>query len=86
MIGYHYGAENHGELKNIFKKSLFLNLVAGLIMMALSVVLAQPLSSIFVGYDADLLAFTTNAMHIFSFAFIFSGLNIFTSSFFTSLS
>ena len=85
MIGYHYGAENHGELKNIFKKSLFLNLVAGLIMMALSVVLAQPLSSIFVGYDAELLSFTTNAMRIFSFAFIFSGINIFTSSFFTAL-
>ena len=85
MIGYHYGAENHGELKNIFKKSLFLNVVAGLIMMALSVVLAQPLSSIFVGYDAELLSFTTNAMRIFSFAFIFSGINIFTSSFFTAL-
>ena len=85
MIGYHYGAENHKELKNILKKSLILNVMAGFLMTLFSILLAQPLSSIFVGYDAELLTFTTNAMRIFSFAFIFSGLNIFTSSFFTAL-
>lgn len=85
MIGYHYGAENHKELKNILKKSLILNVMTGFLMTLFSILLAQPLSSIFVGYDAELLTFTTNAMRIFSFAFIFSGLNIFTSSFFTAL-
>ena len=85
IIGYHYGAENHKELKNLLKKSLLLNAGVGLIMTLFSVVLAQPLSSIFVGYDAELLRFTTEAMRIFSLSFIFSGINIFTSSFFTAL-
>ena len=85
IIGYHYGAENHRELKNLLRKSLLLNVTAGVIMMLISILLARPLSSIFVGYDAELLSFTTNAMFIFSFAFIFSGINIFTSSFFTAL-
>lgn len=85
IIGYHYGAENHKELKNLLKKSLLLNAGVGLIMTLFSVVLAQPMSSIFVGYDAELLPFTTEAMRIFSLSFIFSGINIFTSSFFTAL-
>jgi len=85
IIGYHYGAENHSEVKNILKKSLFLNVSAGIIMTLFSVLFSQPLSSIFVGYDTELLAFTTEAMRIFSLSFVFSGLNIFTSSFFTAL-
>ena len=85
IIGYHYGAENYRELKNILKKSLLLNIGAGILMTLFSILLAQPLSSIFVGYDADLLSFTVQAMRIFSLSFIFSGINIFTSSFFTAL-
>ena len=85
IVGYHYGAENYRELKNILKKSLLLNIGAGILMTLFSILLAQPLSSIFVGYDADLLSFTVQAMRIFSLSFIFSGINIFTSSFFTAL-
>lgn len=85
IIGYHYGAENYRELKNLLKKSLLLNIGAGILMTLFSILLAQPLSSIFVGYDADLLNFTVQAMRIFSLSFIFSGINIFTSSFFTAL-
>lgn len=85
IIGYHYGAENHRELKNLLKKSLLLSIGTGVLMTLFSVLLAQPLSSIFVGYDAELLSFTVHAMRIFSLSFIFSGINIFTSSFFTAL-
>lgn len=85
IIGYHYGAENYRELKNLLKKSLLLNVGTGILMTLFSILLAQPLSSIFVGYDVDLLSFTVQAMRIFSLSFIFSGINIFTSSFFTAL-
>ena len=46
---------------------------------------ARLLCSIFVGYNPALLDFSAQAMRIFSVGFIFMGLNIFTSSFFTAL-
>lgn len=85
IIGYNYGAKNHDELKNVFKKSMILNFGTGIIMTTLSVVFARLLCSIFVGYNPALLDFSAQAMRIFSIGFIFMGLNIFTSSFFTAL-
>lgn len=85
IIGYNYGAQNHDELKNVFKKSMILNFATGIVMTTLSVVFARLLCSIFVGYNPALLDFSAQAMRIFSIGFIFMGLNIFTSSFFTAL-
>lgn len=85
IIGYNYGAKNHDELKNVFKKSMILNFGTGIIMTTLSVAFARLLCSIFVGYNPALLDFSAQAMRIFSIGFIFMGLNIFTSSFFTAL-
>ena len=51
----------------------------------MSASLARVLASIFVGYDQNLLDMTTTAMRIYSISFIFMGVNIFTSSFFTAL-
>ena len=85
IIGYNYGAQNHDELKNVFKKSMILNFATGIVMTTLSVVFAKLLCSIFVGYNPALLDFSAQAMRIFSIGFIFMGLNIFTSSFFTAL-
>ena len=53
--------------------------------MLLAQVLASTLAKIFVGYDAELFELTKRAFRIFSFAFVLSGLNIFSSSFFTAL-
>lgn len=85
IVGYNYGSKNHEELKNIKKKSLFLTATFGVVMTLISMTLAKPLSSIFVSYDKELLDMTTGAMRIYSISFIFMGVNIFTSSFFTAL-
>lgn len=85
IISYHYGAKNHFELKNLFKKSLLLVFGTGLIITLSSQILATPLSSIFVGYDKELLNMTANGMRIFCISFLVMGINIFGSSFFTSL-
>ena len=85
IIGYHYGAANYDELKSMLRKSMTIMGVGGVIMMILAQVLASPLANIFVGYDAELYDMTCHAFKIFSFAFIFAGVNIFASSFFTAL-
>ena len=85
IIGYHYGAGNHEELNNILKKSLVLIGMASIGMLILSEALARPLSLLFVGYDQALFDMTLKGFVVFSFSFVFSGLPIFGSSFFTAL-
>lgn len=85
IISYHYGAENYRELKSLLKKSLVLIAITSVFMLALSETLAWPLSSIFVGYDAELMQLTLRGFRIYSFTFLFAGFAIYGSSFFTAL-
>lgn len=85
VIGYHYGAGNHGELKGLLKRSLVLIGIFSVGMLVLAEGLARPLSLIFVGYDRELLGLTLKGFLIYSFSFLFAGIAIFGSSFFTAL-
>lgn len=85
IISYHYGADNHPELKSLLRKSIFLMIATGFGMLLIAELLARPLSMIFVGYDPGLLAMTVHALRISSLSFFIVGLNIFASSFFTAL-
>lgn len=85
VVGYNDGSKNERELKGLFKKSLVMIGVLGIAMIAVGVLLASPLSKIFVGYDEDLLALTVYGFKIFSLSFAFMGFAIFSSGFFTAL-
>lgn len=85
VIGFHYGAENRDELKSLRKKSTALIIAFSVMMLVFGELLARPLSEIFVGYDASLLEITVRGFSIFSLSFLFSGIAIFGSSFFTAL-
>mgnify|MGYP000865525017 CR=1 FL=1 len=85
IIGYHYGAENHSELKGLLRKSLGIISVFSVFMLLLAFVLATPLAKMFVGYDPQLLELTKHGFTIFSFSFLFAGFAIFSSGFFTAL-
>ena len=85
IISYNYGANNTTELKNVLRKSFVIISVCSVAMLLSGFLLAEPLADIFVSYDADLKAMTLNAFRIFSFSFLFAGIAIFGSSFFTAL-
>ena len=85
VIGYHYGAENHNELKSLLKKSLIIIGIFSVVMLIAAESLAKPLAIIFVGYDSELLNLTLHSFVIFSFSFLFAGIAIYGSSFFTAL-
>lgn len=85
VIGYHYGAQNNSELKNLLKKSMIITGVTGVVMMIAAQLLAYPLAKIFVGYDLELFEMTCRAFKLFSYAFVLAGMNIFISSLFTAL-
>ena len=85
VVGYHYGAQNRDELKSLLRKSAVLIGGFSAAMFLAGETLCRPLSGIFVGYDEELLDMTVHAFAIFSFSFLFSGVSVYGSSFFTAL-
>lgn len=85
VISYHYGADNHSELKSLFRKSLFLVGIWSVMMVVSGIVLSAPLSKVFVGYDAALFEMTKHGFKLYALSFLVCGFNIFGSAFFTAL-
>ena len=85
IIGFNHGADNQTELKNIFRKSLVVMGAFAGTMLTAALLLAEPLSRIFVGYDAELMEMTIRGFKIYSLSFLLCGFNIFGSSLFTAL-
>lgn len=86
VISYHFGAQNTDELKSLLRKSVVWIGLFAAVMCFTGEVMGRPLSSIYVGYDPELLDMTAHAFAVFSVSFLFSGYAIFSSSFFTALS
>lgn len=85
VIGYHHGAQNHGELHGLLRKSLVMVGSFGIGMVLAAEALASPLAQLFVGYDPALMELTVYGFRIFSLSFVFMGFAIFGSGFFTAL-
>lgn len=85
IIGYNYGAGNHSELKNLLKRSLWIIGICSVAMVFAAEILARPLATMYVGYDIELFELTLRGFKIYSLAFLFAGMAIFGSSFFTAL-
>lgn len=85
VISYHYGAQNLEELKSLKKKCMTVISGVAVMMFALSLALAKPLATVFVGYDKELFDLTVHAFYIYALSFLFFGFTIFASSFFTAL-
>lgn len=85
LIGYNYGSGNHEELKNLLKRSLWIIGISSVVMVVGAKLLARPLAAMYVGYDMELFELTLRGFTIYSLSFLFSGMAIFGSSFFTAL-
>ena len=85
VISYHYGARNHGELKNLRRRSLTIIALTSAAMFALSEVLAHPFSALFLSGSPKLLPGAVHAFRIVSVAYLFTGMAVFGSAFFTAL-
>lgn len=85
IVSYHYGAGNHQELKNLFRKSIRFLLGSGVILVVLSEIFAEPLVRIFASRDAELLAITIRGFRLYALSFFVMGFNVWGSAFFTAL-
>ena len=85
VFSYHYGAQDHGELRSLRKRSLVLVGITSAAMFVLSEALARPFSALFLQGSATLLSDAVHAFRIISVAYLFTGMAIFGSAFFTAL-
>ena len=85
VISYNYGSSNFAEMKSVFKKSTLLVVFGSAVACALAEALSYPLTYAFVGYDKDLMDMTLRGFRIFSICYLFCGINIWCSAFFTAL-
>ena len=85
VVSFHFGAQNHSELKSLLRKSTLLMASGGVLLTIAARLLAAPLARLFVGDDAGLFELTSHAFRLFSWSFLLAGFNIFASGFFTAL-
>lgn len=85
IIGYNYGAQNHDELHNVFKKSLIIIGIVGFCMLGLGEGVGPIFASVFANGNEHLNQIATKAMRIYSFVYLTAGFSIFGSAFFTGL-
>ena len=85
IVSFHYGAQNQGEVHNLYAMSLRLIGVAAVAMTVVSMYLIPQVARFFVGYDPALLKLTTRAFRLYGLSFLIMGFNVYASSFFTAL-
>lgn len=85
IIGYHYGARDVGEQRSLFRKSMVIIGVTGVVMTLTAELFSGGFARLFVGYDVGLTALTTKAIRLYMLCFLICGWNMFVSALFTGM-
>ncbi|MEA5058321.1 MAG: MATE family efflux transporter [Anaerotignum propionicum] len=86
IFSYIYGNRNILRMKKMFKLCIQIILMSSVLISVFSFFMATPTISIFTPKNTGTYKIALHGYHIFAWSFLFSGINIFTSSFFTALS
>ncbi len=86
VISYHYGGRNEKELQNVFSLCMRFVAAVSVSVFAAAFFFASPLVGVFAGRGTPVYEIARDGLRIFSFGFLFSGVNMFTSAAFTALS
>lgn len=85
IVGFQYGAQNKAQLKRIYKTTFIFVVVSSVVITVVAALLAKPIVSIFTK-DPGTWELASVGFQIFAINFLFSGVNIASSGFFTALS
>ena len=86
VISYHFGAENTAYLKKIKKICFSFTIVASVVIFVASFLLSTTIANFFAEKGTHVNELIATGMKYFSFSFLFAGINIFSSGYFTALS
>lgn len=86
IISQNYGSSNKNNVRKIYSYGIITALICALIIYIIIFVFSNPIVSIFNGeHNLALEEIAINGMHIYFTAFIFTGVNIVTSIYFSSI-
>ncbi|MDE7318180.1 MAG: MATE family efflux transporter [Lachnospiraceae bacterium] len=86
VIGFHYGNQNHVRLKKIIRICIGFVMAASVLICMASVMGGPYMVRLFASGTSEVYRLAASGFSIFSYSFLFCGLNIFTSAMFTALS
>lgn len=86
IISFNYGSKNNGQLKKIFKFCMKFIGVASIVLFCLAILFHNNLVAIFSPRGTAVFELASRGFLLFSFSFLFTGLNIFSSAMFTAYS
>ena len=86
VISYNYGSGNKPVLNRIFKNSVIFITAGSLATCLASLLFGGDLAAVFAPKGSAVFNLATEGFYLFSFSFLFMGINIFASSIFTALS
>lgn len=86
VVSYNYGSQNAIQLQKVFKNSINTVAVISIIVFLIAEFFSDPVIRIFVSPESEVFLITKHGFSIFSFSFLFTGVNIFSSALFTALS
>ncbi|MGB5824786.1 MAG: MATE family efflux transporter [Proteocatella sp.] len=86
IIGFHHGAQNKVYLKKLLKMCWGFIFVASILVFIVAIGSSKLISGLFSQENSAVYLLIRRGMFIFSFSFLFAGINIFSSAVFTALS
>ncbi len=86
MVSFNYGAKNEEKLKEIHNHSKKFILISSVLIFVVCLGFAPFIVTAFVSKGSSVFDLALNGLQIFSFAFLFVGLNIYVSGLFTAFS
>lgn len=85
IVSYNFGAENNERVQKLLKASVIVNIVIGVIIFIIMAAFSKPLINIFLKDGKNVLEMASTGARIYGLAFLFNGLNILISSYFTAI-
>lgn len=86
VIGFHYGTKNSARQKQVIQSCMGFIAVASLFTFAVSLFGGPYMVRLFAPETSEVYRIAAGGFSVFSYSFLFCGLNIFTSAMFTALS
>ena len=86
VIGFHYGNKNNVRQKKVVQSCIGFITVASLLVFAVSLFCGSYMVRLFAPETSNIYRIAAGGFSVFSYSFLFCGLNIFTSAMFTALS
>lgn len=84
VVSYNIGSGNHEKIKETTRHSFITIAVSSVLIMAVSLLYGKQMIHLFVG-DGNVFDITWDGLKLFSLVFLFIGLNVFLSGYFTAL-